>query len=115
MCYLISMVKSLEIAIARMASLPDSDQDQIARRLLSHVEKLQQLRAEVDKGVRSLDAGDGAPLDIEEFLQQKNKPYGVPSPAFAGPNSNGDPVLRKGNGGAKRTFCEGTGFPLSRE
>ena len=67
------MVKSLELAIAQVATLPDSDQDQIAQRLLSHVEKLRQLRTEIDRGTRSLDAGDGAPLDIEEFLRQKNE------------------------------------------
>jgi hypothetical protein len=71
--YTSPMVKDLELAIAQVASLPDSDQDQIARRLLSHVEKLRQLRAEIDKGVRSLDAGDGTPLNIEEFLREKNK------------------------------------------
>jgi hypothetical protein len=66
------MVKSLELAIAEVANLPDADQEQIGRLLLSHVEKLRQLRAEVDSGIRSLDAGDGSPLDIEDFLRQKN-------------------------------------------
>jgi len=67
------MVKSLELAIAEVSNLPDSDQEQIGRRLLSHVEKLRQLRAEIDKGTRSLDAGEGEPFDVEEFLRQKNK------------------------------------------
>ncbi len=67
------MVKSLELAIAEVATLPDADQEQIGRRLLSHVEKLRQLRAEVDKGIRSLDAGKGAAFDVEKFLAQKNE------------------------------------------
>ena len=71
-----SMVKTLEMAIAEVASLPDADQEQIGRRLLSHVEKLQQLRIEIDKGIHSLDAGEGKPLDIEDFLQQENERYG---------------------------------------
>jgi hypothetical protein len=54
------MVKSLELAIAEVANLPAADQEQIGRRLLSHVEKLRKLRAEVDKGIRSLDQGEGA-------------------------------------------------------
>jgi hypothetical protein len=29
--------------------------------MLSHVEKLRLLRAEIDKGIRSLDAGEGRP------------------------------------------------------
>jgi hypothetical protein len=70
------MVKSLELAIAEVTTLPDADQEQIGRRLLSHVEKLRQLRAEVDKGIRSLDAGKGMPFNVEDFLRQKNKRYG---------------------------------------
>jgi hypothetical protein len=70
------MVKSLERAIAEVAALPDADQEQIGRRLLEHVEKLRQLRAEVDSGISSLDAGKGEPLDVEEFLRQKNQRHG---------------------------------------
>jgi hypothetical protein len=70
------MVRTLEMAIEEVANLPDADQEQIGRRLLSHVEKLRQLRAEIDKGVRSLDAGEGKPLDIEDFLRQQNERYG---------------------------------------
>jgi len=66
----------LELAIAEVANLPDADQEQIGRRLLSHVEKLRKLRAEVDKGIRSLDQGEGRPLDVEEFLREKNERYG---------------------------------------
>jgi len=64
------MVKTLEQAIAEVTNLPDADQEQIGRKLLSHVEKLRQLRADIDAGLRSLDAGEGRPLDIEEFLRQ---------------------------------------------
>jgi hypothetical protein len=67
------MVKTLELAIAEVANLPDADQEQIGRRLLS---KLRQLRAEIDKGIRSLAAGEGKPLDIEDFLRQQNERYG---------------------------------------
>ncbi len=70
------MVRTLKMAIEEVANLPDADQEQIGRRLLSHVEKLRQLRAEIDKGVRSLDAGEGKPLDIEEFLRQQNERHG---------------------------------------
>jgi hypothetical protein len=70
------MVRTLEKAIAEVSNLPDADQEQIGQRLLSHVEKLQRLRAEIDKGILSLDAGEGDPLDIEDFLQQKNGRHG---------------------------------------
>jgi hypothetical protein len=67
------MVKTLEQAIAEVAALPDADQEQIGRQLLSHVEKLRNLREELERGVRSLDVGKGTGLDIEEFIRQKSK------------------------------------------
>jgi len=67
------MVKTLEMAIAELADLSDADQEQIGRQLLSHVEKLRRLRGELDKGVRSLDAGKGTTFSIEEFIRQKTK------------------------------------------
>ncbi|MBV8534327.1 MAG: hypothetical protein JO128_01970 [Alphaproteobacteria bacterium] len=70
------MVKSLEKAIAEVTTLPEADQEQIGQQLLSHVGKLRQLRAELDKGIRSLDAGEGKPLDVEDFLRQKSERHG---------------------------------------
>ncbi len=67
------MVKTLEAAIAEVVALPEADQEQIGRQLLSHVEKLRSLREELDKGIRSLDAGQGRAVDIEEFVRQKTK------------------------------------------
>jgi hypothetical protein len=64
------MVKTLEQAIAQVSRLPDSDQEQIGRHLLAHVEKLRQLRTEIDKGIRSLDAGEGDPLNIDDVLRR---------------------------------------------
>jgi hypothetical protein len=65
------MVKALEQAIAEVARLPDADQEQIGRKLLFHVEKLRALRGEIDRGIRSLDAGKGVELNIDKFIQQK--------------------------------------------
>ena len=70
------MVKTLEQAIAQLSRLPDADQEQIGRKLLSHVEKLNTLRAEIDKGIRALHAGKGSALDIEDFLRRKNSRHG---------------------------------------
>ena len=66
------MVQALKRAIAEMESLSAADQEEIGRRLLSHLEKLRQLRQELDKGIRSLDAGEGKPLDVEEFLKEQH-------------------------------------------
>src|SRR5437588_12738886 len=40
------MIRTLEQAIARISQLPAADQEQIGRKLLSHVEKLNALRRE---------------------------------------------------------------------
>jgi hypothetical protein len=71
-----AMVKILEQAIAEVASLPAADQEQIGRSLLSHIEKLRKLRAEIDRGLRSLDAGEGTSLDIEEFVRRSIDKHG---------------------------------------
>jgi hypothetical protein len=67
------MVKTFEQAIAEIASLPESDQEQIGRQLLSHVERLRRLREELDRGVRSLDAGKGRTFSVEEFIREKTR------------------------------------------
>jgi hypothetical protein len=68
------MVKVLEQAIAELARLPEADQEQIGRSLLALVDKIRRVRAELDKGIRSLDAGEGKALDLEELIRQLNKP-----------------------------------------
>jgi hypothetical protein len=73
---MLAMVRTLEKAFAEVSNLPEADQEQIGQRLLSHVEKLRQLRVEIDKGIRSLDAGEGRPLDIEDFLRRENDRHG---------------------------------------
>jgi hypothetical protein len=70
------MVKTLEQAIAQVSRLSDADQENIGRRLLSHVEKLNALRGEIDKGIGSLDSGEGRTVNIEDFLREKNSRHG---------------------------------------
>jgi hypothetical protein len=74
--YTIVMVKTLEQAIAEISNLPDADQEQIGRKLLSHVERLRQLRVEIDKGIHSLDAGQGREANVEDVIRHKNKQHG---------------------------------------
>ena len=70
------MVKTLQQAIAEVASLSDADQEQIGRKLLSHVERLRQLRAEIDRGLRSLDSGQGRELNVDDLIRRKNARHG---------------------------------------
>jgi hypothetical protein len=70
------MVKELERALAEVTSLPDSGQEEIGRKLLSHVERLRALRSELDKGIRSLDTGQGRVVDIESLLSEARAAHG---------------------------------------
>jgi hypothetical protein len=67
------MVKTLAQAIAEVERLAAKDQERIGRTLFSHVEKLRALRAEIDKGIRSLDAGQGRESTIDDFIRQKSR------------------------------------------
>jgi hypothetical protein len=64
------MVKTLELAIAKAASLPEAAQEQLGRELLERIETLAELRAEIEIGVRELDAGLGEDIDIEDVIRQ---------------------------------------------
>lgn len=62
------MTKVMKQAIDEVSALPETDQENIGRQLLSHVEKLRRLRVEIDRGECSLDAGRGTALDIDAFV-----------------------------------------------
>ena len=70
------MVRTLEQAIAEISRLPDADQEQIGRKLLTHVEKLRAIRIEIDKGIQSLDEDEACILDVEAFVREKNSRHG---------------------------------------
>jgi hypothetical protein len=75
-CYAADMVRTLEIAISKVAALPEAAQEQLGRELLERIETLEQLRAEIDAGIGELDAGLGEELDIEELLRQIHEEHG---------------------------------------
>ncbi len=64
------MVKTLELAITKAATLPEAAQEQLGRELLERIHTLAELRAEIEIGIHELDAGKGEPLDIEEVIEQ---------------------------------------------
>jgi hypothetical protein len=69
------MVKTLELAIAKAASLPEAAQEQLGRELLERIETLAELRAEIDIGIQELDTGLGEELDIEDVIRQARAKY----------------------------------------
>jgi hypothetical protein len=44
--------------------------------LLSYIEKLLQLRIEVERGARVLEGETGEPLDVDDFLRRQNERHG---------------------------------------
>jgi hypothetical protein len=70
------MVKTLELAMTKAASLPEAAQEQLGRELLERIESLAELRSEVEIGIRELDAGLGEELDIEDVIRQARAEHG---------------------------------------
>ena len=64
------MTKALNVVWEEVKRLSKTDQENIGRHVLNHVEKLRLLRADIDKGARSLDAGKGRELDIDDVLSR---------------------------------------------
>jgi predicted transcriptional regulator len=52
------MVKALKTAFDEIATLPDADQEEIARQLLAYVDKVRRLRADLREGIAALDRGE---------------------------------------------------------
>jgi hypothetical protein len=64
------MGTALKLAMEKAAGLPEATQEQLGRELLLRIDTLIQLRAEIDVGIRELDAGLGEELDFEKLIEQ---------------------------------------------
>jgi hypothetical protein len=69
------MVKTLELAMSKAAALPEAAQEKIGLELLKHIEALEALRAEIDIGIRELDAGLGKEIDFDALLKELNEAH----------------------------------------
>jgi hypothetical protein len=70
------MIKALELAINKAADLSEAAQEQLGRELLERIDSLSRLRADIEVGLRELDAGLGRELDVEELIQQAHREHG---------------------------------------
>lgn len=61
----------LSIAFSKAAALPKDAQEKLGRDLLDRIETLSRLRREIDAGLAELDAGQGAPLDVERLIREE--------------------------------------------
>lgn len=70
--------KTIEHAVAELQRLPASDQEAIGRQMLQHIEKLRDLRDDIDQGIQSLNADQGEELDqtaIAEVIAEAHRRY----------------------------------------
>ena len=70
------MVRALELAVEALKNLPAAHQERMGRQLSSYIEKLLQLRVEIEKGIRVLETDASVPLDVDTFLVQQNARHG---------------------------------------
>ena len=64
------MVRTLEIAVAKAAELPEAIQEQLGLEILEWIDAIGELRAAIEVGARQLDAGEGKERDIEATIRR---------------------------------------------
>ena len=62
--------------MAKVATLPMETQEKIGEELIAHVEKVKRLRGELEKGITSLDRGEGKELDMNDVIGRARREYG---------------------------------------
>jgi hypothetical protein len=70
-----NMVKALELAMIKAATLPEAAQEQLGHELLKRIGELNALRSAIEDGLRELDTGLGEELDIEELIGELNREH----------------------------------------
>ena len=70
------MSELLKRAFDEIVALPAAEQERIAHDIHTHLAKLRDLRAELDRGIASLDAGKAKELDVEEVIARARARYG---------------------------------------
>ena len=67
---------ALAQAISKARHLPVADQERIGEDFGKYLDDLASLRGQLDQGIRSLDAGLGIELDIEQVIARARSAYG---------------------------------------
>ena len=62
--------KTLSEAFAKANQLPQADQERLGHELSDYIDHLGALRNDLTAGIRSLDAGLGRKLDIEDVIRR---------------------------------------------
>ena len=69
------MMRTLELAVAKAAELPEAAQELIGREMLERIAALAELRAQLQIGLDELDSGLGEELDIEELIAELHREH----------------------------------------
>ena len=64
------MTSTLALAIEKASKLPEAAQEQIGLELLERIAAIEDIRRELEIGIRELDAGLGQPLDVEDVKRR---------------------------------------------
>jgi hypothetical protein len=70
------MTKILELALSKAAALPEKAQEQLGRELLERIDMMSRLRADIDVGLRELDAGLGTEIEMADVIRQARSEHG---------------------------------------
>ena len=70
------MTKILELALSKAAALPERTQEQLGRELLERIDMISRLRADIEVGLRELDAGLGTEIDVADVIRQARAEHG---------------------------------------
>jgi hypothetical protein len=65
-----SKAKTIELAMKKVATLPEAAQERIGREVLEQIDSFAELRAELEIGIKQLDAGLGEELDMDDVIAQ---------------------------------------------
>jgi hypothetical protein len=74
-------VKTLELALQKAAALPEPVQEQLGREILDRIEALTELHAQLEIGLRELDAGLGREIDVEDLIRGLHAEHGARDPS----------------------------------
>jgi len=67
------MTKALAYAMKKIAELPEAAQEEIGIEILERVDTIAWLRAELELGLRDLDAGRRVKIDSKKFIKDLRK------------------------------------------
>ena len=70
------MTKTLELALSKAAALSETAQEQLGRELLERIDMMSRLRADIDVGLRELDAGLGTEIEMADVIRQARSEHG---------------------------------------